>query len=277
MGAKQFQHAQRMEQQLAIVQEQASRFMVQNQKLTQQLTDFQKERSALDERVFSLGVQLSAAASELQRTNARLAESQGLSNQLNQVQAELDRQMASARDERQAAQAQIEHLTQEKSDLARSLTHVRQRLALLERDYQDVVAALTEAKTLPNPNVHLVSTTGPLRTTTASSADLQAPAALRPDTVELPPVLIAPHPVRMATPVRGRLVDVNAPHHFVVIDKGSLNGVHEGMVFDVLRGETPVGQATAVRVHPQLSACNILPVSASTSFREGDAAVQRRP
>ena len=44
------------------------------------------------------------------------------------------------------------------------------------------------------------------------------------------------------------VLESNDEHHFIVIDQGSMDGVRVGMVFDLLRGETPVGRAAAVRV-----------------------------
>jgi len=87
--------------------------------------------------------------------------------------------------------------------------------------------------------------------------------------IELPPVLVGG--------VHGRLVNVNQQQRFVIIDKGSEDGVRNGMVFDIVQQGTPVGRATAVRVHPKLAACNLLSESRTTPALAGDLVVQRSP
>lgn len=81
----------------------------------------------------------------------------------------------------------------------------------------------------------------------------------------------------MSMPVRGRLVEVNEPHRFVVVDKGSMDGVRLGMTLDILRGGSTVGRATVVRVRPQLSACDVVRARTPGPLQVGDVAVQSGP
>lgn len=78
----------------------------------------------------------------------------------------------------------------------------------------------------------------------------------------------------IATAVRGRLVEVNDPHNFVVVDQGSQDGVRVGMAFDIVRGTNTVGRATVVRVRPHLSACDIVRAKTPGPLQSGDLAVQ---
>ena len=77
-----------------------------------------------------------------------------------------------------------------------------------------------------------------------------------------------------AGPIRGRVLEVNRMHNFVVLDKGSEDGVRAGMRFDVLRAMQPVGQATVIRVRPQLAACDLVPAGTPGLVQVGDLAVQ---
>jgi hypothetical protein len=77
------------------------------------------------------------------------------------------------------------------------------------------------------------------------------------------------------TPVRGKVLESNDQHHFIVIDQGSMDGVREGMVFDLLRGGAPVGRTMAVRVRPKLAACDIIRANTTGTVQVGDIAVQR--
>jgi len=95
--------------------------------------------------------------------------------------------------------------------------------------------------------------------------------------VELPPIVVRKDQAGMSMPVRGRIVELNEPHQFIVVDKGSMDGVHVGMVLDIVRGATTIGQATVVRVRPKLSACDIVRTKTPGPLQIGDAAVQRSP
>ena len=81
----------------------------------------------------------------------------------------------------------------------------------------------------------------------------------------------------MLMAVRGRLMEVNETHHFVIVDKGSEDGVRIGMTFDLLRGTGLVGRATVVRLRPHLSACDVIRTKTPGPLQIGDLAVQSGP
>lgn len=93
--------------------------------------------------------------------------------------------------------------------------------------------------------------------------------------MELPPIIVRKGQAGMSSAVRGRLVEVNEPHQFIVVDKGSADGVQMGMMFDIVRGAgTVIGRAAVVRVRPQLSACDIVRKQTTEPLQVGDVAVQ---
>ena len=75
-------------------------------------------------------------------------------------------------------------------------------------------------------------------------------------------------------PITGHVIQVDPMHRFAILDRGSTHGVTSGMVFSVLRGTTPIGRATVVRLRPDLSACDALPANRTDEFHVGDLAVQ---
>lgn len=268
LAGGQFRRAQQLTRQLQAAQAQFARLHAEKEDVTKQLAAFQAERNALDEKVFSLGVQLSSANSSLERASARLTEAQELAKQLAQTQAQLQAQMASARDEREAAAREAERFEQEKAELRRSVSRLRQQLALVERDYRELSVRLASVQAMPNPGVTVVSSTGSANAGTAA-------AALSFNGVELAPVVVRTNQQGIAAPLQGRLVDINEQHQFVIIDKGLQDGVREGMVFDLRHGETFAGEATVIRVRPQLAACNFRRARSAPPLRIGDLAVAR--
>ena len=158
----------------------------------------------------------------------------------------------------------------------RSVSRLRERLTLLDRDYHQLTEKVAQLQTNPPSGISVASAAGP--TTMVASDGLASPPMAMPEaTVELPPIIVRKDQAGMSMPVRGRLVEVNEPHNFVVVDKGSQDGVRVGMVFDILRGSSSVGRATVVRVRPQLSACDIVRQRTPGPLQAGDVVVQKSP
>ena len=301
---RQGQYVQRLEHQLTLAQSQVSQLQERNLELTQQLAGFQAERSMLDERVFSLSVQLSSASAELQRASERLTATQELAREISQAQEQRDIELARVSSERDAARRETDELKQEQAGLTRSVTHLRQRLALLDRDYQELSAqfdafkatqagaqtgdAAAVADDAPSQSQDFTPSPEPAAVPAAVAAAVVAPAivetraVVRPASVELPPVRVesaarspGPSTTSVGGLVHGRLVNVNERQRFVIIDQGSEDGVQEGMVFDIIQEGAPVGRAAAVRVRPKLAACNLLTVGRAGVLLAGDLVVQR--
>jgi archaellum component FlaC len=268
---------QQVKEQLRLSQQQAAQLGTQNQELTRQIDTLQTERNDLGERLTSLRAQLASAATDLERSRASLVEFQDRYERLDeeraQLQAEVERVTKEREETQQQLQQQLQRVEQENADLERSVSRGRHRLALLDRDYRKLAERLAQVEASPYPGVDVVSEIAPTYGSAQSSKGNPLPSAIA-GTVELPPIVVRRDRAGMATLVQGRLIEVNEPHNFVVVDKGSANGVHIGMVFDILRGSSSVGRVTVSRVRPQLSACDIFRAKTPSPLQVGDLAVQ---
>ena len=267
--ARQVQRADHLHEALAASQQQVTRLTSENAGLTQQLTILQRERSELDERVFALGTQLSAAMAEVERAKQRLIESEQLTKRWNEARVAYEAQMTTLLTQREAAQDEAGQLRQEKASLERSTTRMRARMEMLERDYQKLTAQMmvTPAAAPPNPSV------ADARVPTRSSATASAPSEI----VELSPVVVPSQPpARPAGVIPARVVSVNEAQRFVIIDRGALHGVHEGTRFQIQRAGAPVGEVTVMTLRPKLSACTLSPTTEPKQVRVGDDAIQER-
>jgi hypothetical protein len=77
--------------------------------------------------------------------------------------------------------------------------------------------------------------------------------------------------------LRGRIIDVNESHGFVIINLGASDGIKKGMTINVFQGETEVGKIKVSRVRGNISACDIQLVYASGGIKIGDLVVYRKP
>ena len=76
-----------------------------------------------------------------------------------------------------------------------------------------------------------------------------------------------------AQPLAGKVKVVNGEHNFIIIDIGNNQGVKEGMLLGVRRGDTYLGRVQIEKVYEDMSAAAILSRSIDGPIREGDVAV----
>lgn len=253
--------------------------------LLAQLESLQSANQEKDERLSSLRTQLSSLSADVENARATFGDLQARYERLTAEREQLQAQLTATAAERDSTQQRLERLATENADLERLSSRLRERLNLLDRDYQQLtqkmsqVEALqqqqeTQASLAPNPAVGGVELPAFGAPAGGVPANWSSSTSTIPGTVELPPIIVQKDQAGRAMPVRGRLVDVNDAHNFVVVDKGSLDGVRVGMAFDILRGNGSVGRVTAVRVRPQLTACDIVRAHTPGPVQIGDLAVQ---
>ena len=240
-----------------------------NQELTRQLSNLQSERKTLGERLASSSAQLASATSDLEQSRAGLEESKNHNDELAQERVQLQGQLTNAISERGRLKQQLQRLAEENSTLKQAAGRVRERMTLLERDSRQLASQQAEQQAAP-----AASQGAPQTIPSVDPSAVNAPPPKIPGTFELPPIVVREDRGTASASVRGRLVEVNEPQDFVVVDKGSDEGVRAGMTFDLLRGTRAVGRATAVRVRPHLSACDIVHGQTPGPLHVGDVAVQ---
>ena len=267
----QAQQLRAVNQRLAAVQQEAAKQRAENESLTQQLAGLQTERKALEERLASVRTQLASATGDLEKTRASLADLTAQHEQLATERSALHVQVATITSERDEARLKSMRLEQRNDEATRALSRMRERFALLNRDYKQVSDKLAALESTPPPSINLIGTVG----SPESSAPPASAASVPAGSVELPPIVVRTDGGAGSwAAVRGRLLDVNPMHNFVVVDKGSQDGVRVGMEFDILRGSVSIGRATVIRVRPKLSACDIVRSKTPSQLQVGDTAVQ---
>lgn len=274
----QAQQLQEVKQRLAVAQQDAASQRAENESLTQQMTGLQAERKTLEERLASVRTQLASATDDLEQSRLSLADLTSRYEQLTAERSQLQVQVATTTSERDEARLKSIRLEARTEETTRSLSRMRERLALLNRDYKQVSDKLAALESAAPPSIDIVGTIGsPDRSAAPVSAASPAVASSAPvGSVELPPIIVRTDGGTSSgnAAVRGRLLEVNQAHNFVVVDKGSQDGVRVGMAFDILRGSASIGRATVVRVRPKLSACDIVRSKTPGQLQIGDTAVQ---
>ena len=268
-----------LQQQVSSQRQQLDSLTTQNAQFQQQLVAAENERKALESRLAGVRTQLAEATEEVAKSH----DAQSRYDLLKDEHGRLELQLTQALEERDHAKEQMMRLEEDKSQMERAAAKARNRLALLEREYQEAIEQLSHAKQADAGAVSVASTgTGMASQRGASPTSSVSPAMGTPptisslQTIELPPIVVRKEAGRsLAAPIRGRLIDVNPAHRFIVIDQGDSGGVWVGMPFDILRGDRRIGQAVAVRVRSQITACDLMVSHEPPTI--GDLVVQRGP
>ncbi|MBI3323752.1 MAG: hypothetical protein HYZ92_00540 [Candidatus Omnitrophica bacterium] len=265
-----------------------------NQELQQRINSFESERKALEGRVNDLRGQLTSEGAELGALRSSLGEMKQRSELLQREKADLESEVSQLTSERDQAKETFEKSDQARKNLERAASRVRERFAMLDQDYQRLIRRIGDiqrerADQMPQVSVSTwdrqamaqdpsaSSSMNPATSLTSSPALIPSPesgSASSSQPVELPPIVVGKDASAAATPVRGRVVDVNDTNRFIVVNRGVDDGVRVGMTFDLLRGGEMIGQGVVVKVRGALAACDLVASRTSGFPQVGDVAVQ---
>lgn len=264
------------QQQLEQRRQEVAAWEAKQQALTVEVDSLKTERASLQDRLDAVRKQLDSVTKDLERARASADDAANRNQQLRGERAKLETQVAALTSQRDEAKQAAQRLEREKAELERSLSRMRERQALLDRDYRLAVEKLAKLESAPPPRLDIIGGVGPPPSAPRSTQGAQPSPFVSAiaGTVELPPIVVRKGQAGIVLTIRGRLLDVNEPQRFVVIDRGGEDGVREGMAFDILRGAIPVGRVTAIRVRPTLSACDIDQAKTPGPLQIGDLAVQ---
>ena len=265
---------QRLKTQLAASRQQVEELQAKNTELAKRLDGFQGERKTLEDHLASLRTQLAAAASDLEHSRKDLGTLQADYDQLSSEQDKLKVRLASANSERDEAKRELQRFQKDKTDLERMVGRLRERLTFLDRDYQQVAQKLASLETERNTTTDAFASVPSALADPAASAVRPAASGMPGTTVELPPIVVRKDQGGISGLVQARILEINASRNFLIVDKGSLDGVGTGTTFSLTHAGRPAGRATVVRVRPKLSACSITRTETGGMPQVGDIAVQ---
>jgi hypothetical protein len=258
--------------------------------LKQQLSDVELARQGLESRLSDMRIQMTSASNEREQLRSAVSELRLQADALASEKNRLESQASRLTQERDAATTRLESLESENVVLSDSAVKLRNRLTLLDRDYQSLQEDIVALRSAPPASS--AAAASPVKVSGRAMGVLSEPvtpvgswpaaappvvASMPRDSIELPPIVVRKGHAEAMRSIRSRVVDANEEHGFVVLDKGSDDGIQSGMAFEILRGDQAVGQVTAIRVRSRLSACALVGSRSSSFPKVGDSAIQYVP
>ena len=74
----------------------------------------------------------------------------------------------------------------------------------------------------------------------------------------------------------GRVLTVDAENEFVIVNLGQKDGISEGVVLSILRGEQYLGDVQVTRVQPEMAAADFIPPLASQNVNKNDRVIKKQ-
>lgn len=262
---------------------QIQQLSAQNQQLQQELATVQTDRRDVEARLSDVRKELLSTTTELGRLRATVAELQGRYDAMADDKARMESRISELSRERDRVKEQARQLEDDKVDLERTAGRLRDRFAMLDRDYQQVVdrlevlererqltAAIPQTVASSNQRARVSAPVEPVKPIAPASVASPEGDARGTKPVELPPIVVRKDQTSVAQTSQARIVELNEQHGFVVVDKGSNDGVRLGMSIEIFRGASRVGRARVVRVRSTMAACDIIRSETVGPIQVGD-------
>lgn len=192
--------------------------------------------------------------------NAKLKEDLDAANvELERIQTELNGQLQSLQEKAKVAEQDLAARDTKVKDLESKVAEVEKKLTEANAEIQKA----KEAQTAPAPNTEAVSTT--------ENTDAAAAVSSTDKSVELEPIVVS-----AMDGVKGRVLSVDKETEFLIFDLGVKQGVKQGDVMSVVRGDSYLGDIKVSRVQEEMSAADLIPPFSSRMVRKNDSVVPKQ-
>lgn len=96
-------------------------------------------------------------------------------------------------------------------------------------------------------------------------------SAVDPEEVDLEKIVVVPDEIP-----DGRILSVDTETEFVIVNLGEKDGITQGKILSVYRGNDYLGDITITRVQPEMSAADFIPPFSSRKVRKNDQVVTKK-
>ena len=162
-------------------------------------------------------------------------------------------------------------------DLSKELEVIQQKLASEQEHAKQLETQMQE---FANKNKELEGRLSQTQSQLLEDEDAPAPAVDEPATtvdkissrnIELPTIVVNPD-----ARAQGRILSVDQDTEFVIFDLGLQDGVKQGDLMSIYRGNDYLGDIKVTRVQDKMSAADLVPPVSSRTIRKNDLVVLKQ-
>lgn len=239
-------------------------------------TNIEKELAQLKKDKFLLEERNKEADDRINSLLDELELQEGLRNELKAEAGTLRTEMDKIKKERDVLKEKIGSVQiteQELSDLQQRLTQTTQQK-------EQAIKELEEIKTKNNQMAEQMSSLEKRLGEAAAQIELKknegqvlAPVSSEnripaEEGIELPKIVVG-----SSQAAQGRVLTVDVDAEFVIVNLGEKDGLKQGTVLSVFRGQEYLGDVQVTRLQPEMSAADFIPPFSSRLVRKNDQAV----
>lgn len=238
------------------VEEQLDEAVKNEKTVSSELKELKKQAFLLEEKNKEADERINSLLDELELE-------EGLKEEMKTETTSLKEQIATLKSKNKGLEEQLSQV-KDSSDKITSLEEKLKKESERVKEYEAEIKRLTEQKGV------LESQVGAAGSKNVSSAS---------DNVKLDPIVVSTDndtgesipPV--ATISGGRILSVDTDTDFVIINLGRKDGIVEGLMMSVYRGQEYLGDVTVTRVQPEMAAADFIPPFSSRTVRKNDQVV----
>ncbi len=221
---------------------------------------------------------------KLAQTELKNKELERQLNYARRMLAILSRDFVKEKENRRAMKEILDKMEQENRlikdkvvKLTKSETYLEKRLSKAEEEKELLKRYLEDMDTAVRESIDQILTLAD------KMKDMQVTSSkslAKSQVVDLPPIVVGSTKsgatgveekvVNTGLRLEGKILSVNEPHNFVVIDLGKKDGVVEGMEFDVLRGDKQIARVRVRMLKDNVCAADIIKLYGSEEIKPGD-------
>lgn len=191
------------------------------------------------------------------------------------IQADLDLKVQELQDKTKSVEQEIQTRDAKVKELESKVADAEIKLAeantAVEKAKEAQAVAAAAAATpapAPTPAPDASATEKPAEDT---EMNVEIPASVSENNVELEKIVVS-----KGDAAKGRVLSVDKETEFIIFDMGAKNGVKQGDVMSVMRGDEYLGDIKVSRVQDEMSAADLIPPFSSRMVRKNDTVVPKK-
>lgn len=219
-----------------------------NQMLVEKINSVLSQNRSLEDRLGLLKSDLEQISTERKKMHHDYELIKSERQELLRKYARLEENFGSLEDKEKTMQEEIVVLEKQNSELQAELNELRDTNVSLKKEIKEAKQVIQQKEE------DMV-----VAAARQKKADVERVSEV--SSVDLPTIVVSPSAymdTALYSSLQGKIINVNRRYNFVVINLGSQAGIKEGMIFEVFRGDKPLGKVEVIQLRQKIAACDII-------------------
>jgi predicted RNase H-like nuclease (RuvC/YqgF family) len=239
-------------------------------KAQDQLTKLQGDLKVAQNKVFILEEKNKEADTRINNLEEELDVEKGLKEAMKNENDKLKQDLDASKQDRDKVQSDWNKRLEDAQNKAKA---VEQELQTQQNRVKELEAKLSDIDKQRSPdNAAPAPAPAAAASENKETPKNEAGATQEGKNVNLDKIVVNPN----ASSVKGRVLSIDKDTEFIIFDLGAKNGVKQGDMMSVFRGDEYLGDVKVSRVQEEMSAADLIPPFTSRMVRKNDSVVPKQ-